>query len=269
MVPAFDDCFPDLNQFIGELAEAYRRRKISSWDALQEKVDAYFTPPRMKRMESKLPGWRKMASQKEGVTLTHVMCVFLGLIMLPEFQAFSEAQRQLAKWIVLFHDVEKEIEDGEKDKKHAFRSAIAATKQLPHLGFEVTREYDSLIEAWSELTYSAIKSSEAFREPIQDNDKLPQILSGLEQMFGEDTPATSVVKCVLLHMSVNVVTEWPQAAPLTDEEIKRYINDRLAPLLKVMMLADNEGWVLFSEERQRQRSETLAAFQRIEDIISK
>jgi hypothetical protein len=35
-----------------------------------------------------------------------------------------------------------------------------------------------------------------------------------------------------------------------------------------MMLADNEGWVLFSTERQQQRRETLEVFQEIEEIFS-
>jgi hypothetical protein len=268
--PTFDDCFPELNQFILELADAYRARKIGSWDALEEKVHAYFTAQKLDDMEAWVPGWRNMAAQINGVTLTHIMCVFLGLVMLPEFQALSETQQQLAKWIVLFHDVEKELKGagGEKDRTHAFRSAVLAARQLPRLGFEVTGEYDRLIDTWSELTYSATRNSPSFREPIQDNGKLPEILLGLEQMFGEDMPATLAVKCILFHMSINVVNDWPQAAPLMEEEIKRYITGRLVPLLKVMMLSDNEGWVMFSEERQQQRTETLEAFQRIEQLIS-
>ena len=268
--PVFDDCFPDLNGFILELAEAYRAGKISSWDALEERVHVYFTAQRLDDMEARVPGWRKMASQVNGVTLTHVMCVFLGLIMLPEFQGLSETQQQLAKWIVLFHDVEKELkgEGGAKDKTHAFRSAVLAARQLPRLGFEATREYERLIDTWSELTYSATRNSPSFREPIQDNGKLPEILLGLEAMFAADGPAALMIQCILFHMSINVVNDWPQAAPLTDEEIRSYITGRLVPLLKVMMLSDNEGWVMFSEERHQQRKETLEAFQRVEEIIS-
>jgi len=266
--PSFDDCFLDLSQFILELADAYRTGKINSWDELEEKVQTYFTAQKLDDMEARVPGWRKMASQGNGVTLTHVMCVFLGLVMLPEFQALSKTQQQLAKWIVLFHDVEKELKGGEKDKTHAFRSAVLAARQLPRWGFEATREYDRLIDPWSQLTSSATQNSPSFREPIQDNGKLPDILPRLEEMFGADEPATLVVQGILFHMSINVVNDWPQAAPLTDEEIKRYITGRLVPLLKVMMLSDNEGWVMFSEERQQQRKETLEAFRRVEQLIS-
>jgi hypothetical protein len=36
-----------------------------------------------------------------------------------------------------------------------------------------------------------------------------------------------------------------------------------------MMLADNEGWVMFSSERQQQIDETLGVFQRIETIVAR
>jgi hypothetical protein len=266
--PGFDDCFPDLNRFILELLETYEAGNIKSWSDLEEKVKTYFTPQRMEHMEAVMPGWQKMASYSDGITLVHVMGVFLGLFMLPEFQALTAEQKQLAKWIVLFHDVEKAHIRGKKDTTHAFRSAVSTARQLSHLGFMVGEEYDHLLASWSEFTCSAIKTSEDYPEPIQDNDKLPKILSGLEGMFGEETPAALIVKCILFHMSINVVSDWPQAAPLTEEEIKRYITNNLEPLLKVMMLADNEGWVLFSAERQQQRRETLEVFQEIEEIFS-
>lgn len=40
------------------------------------------------------------------------------------------------------------------------------------------------------------------------------------------------------------------------------------PLLKVMMLADNEGWVMFRSDRVKQRNETLEAFEKMEHLIS-
>jgi hypothetical protein len=267
--PAFDDYFSELNQFILELVKVYQAGKIRSWEDLAEKVKAYFTAQRMQQMESAISGWQKMAFYSDGITLVHVMCVFLGLFMLPEFQALTPDQKQLAKWIVLFHDVEKAHIRGKKDTTHAFRSAASTARRFPPLGLVVGEVSDHFLASWSEFTCWAIKTSADFPEPIQDNDKLPEILSGLERMFGEETPATLIVKCVLFHMSINVVSEWPQAAPLTEEEIKRYITKALEPLLKVMMLADNEGWVLFSTDRQPQRIETQKVFQGIEEIISR
>jgi hypothetical protein len=59
-----------------------------------------------------------------------------------------------------------------------------------------------------------------------------------------------------------VVQDYPQSAPLTANEINIYVDDSLRPLLKAMMLSDNEGWVLFYPEvRLKQREETLDAFE--------
>jgi hypothetical protein len=70
-------------------------------------------------------------------------------------------------------------------------------------------------------------------------------------------------------MSINVVKEWPQAAPLSTEEIARYIDKELTPLLRAMALADNEGWVMFyPEARTAQYKETLATFEEIKYGIS-
>ena len=270
--PTFDDCFPELNEFILDLVQAFQAGRLESWDDLKEKADAFFTPQKMEEIESLAPGWQKMSSYRSGVTLTHVMGVFLGLFMLPEFRSLSKKQQQLAKWIVLFHDLEKEFASGagERDKTHAFRSAVTAARQLPHLGFAVSSEYEHLISSWSQLTGAAIRSSAEPSVNIQDNRKLLEILTGIERMFGEGMPATLIVKTVLLHMSITVLAEWPQAAPLTEAEMQKYVNGDLFPLLRVMMLSDNEGWVMFDpNERSKQRNETLAVFQRIEQVISK
>jgi hypothetical protein len=133
----------------------------------------------------------------------------------------------------------------------------------------VTPEYPDLVAPWSPLTSSATKIAENFPGSIQDNAKLPEILTGLEKMFGQDTPAAFVVKTVLLHMSINVVRDWPQAAPMTEDELKRHINPGLLPLLRVMMLSDNEGWTLFYPDvRAEQRRDTLKAFEEIEKLIA-
>jgi hypothetical protein len=197
------------------------------------------------------------------------MCVFLGLVMLPEFKELTPAQQQLAKWVVLFHDVEKIHIRGQRDYTHGFRSAITAAGTLPKLGFPVTAEFENNFTAWGSFTNSAVIMDQKINEEIQDNKKLPAILSGIEQMFGKDSPAALIVKGVLFHMSLNVVVEWPQTAPLTDAEIKVYITSDLAALLKVMNLADNEGWVMFyPEARAIQRYDTLAAYQRFEKLIN-
>lgn len=266
--PAFDDAFKDLNEFILELVAAYEAENLNSWVELEERVKAYFRSPRMAQMEAVLPGWQKMASYSDGITLVHVMCVFLGLFMLPEFQHLTSRQKQMAKWIILLHDVDKIHVRGKRDTLHAFRSGIHAARLLPGLGFPMTKKYPESIHAWSDYAGQAFVEAPGESAPIPDNRKLPGILEGIDQLFGTETPAALICKAVLLHISLHVDPFYPTPAPLTEAEIRRYISPSLLPLLQVMMLSDNEGWSLFDPEtRARQRKDTLEAFRRVELLI--
>ena len=267
--PAFDDCFSDLNQFILMLVQTYETGNLNSWADLEERVHAFFTLARMDEMESLVPGWKKMASYTEGITLVHVMCVFLGLFMLPEFRGLTLPQQQAAKWIILLHDVDKIHLPGKKDPMHAFRSGVQAAKTMPSFGFPTRPHFHERIGYWSEYTEQAFFLQDGKTSPTPDNRKLPSILIGIDNLFGQDTPAALITKTVLLHISPAVDRHYPTPAPLTEEEIKRFIDPALLPLLRAMMLSDNEGWSLFNPEtRARQRHDTLEEFGRFQQIIS-
>ena len=268
-LPRFENHFPELNQFLLELVQSYRAGNIPSWDALEQSVHSYFSPDRMRQMESVLPGWIKMASYSGGITLVHVMCVFLGMLMLPEFQNLSSEQQQLARWFVLFHDLDKFHIRGQKDTMHAFRSAVRAANYLPAFGFSSTHRYREQLTSWSEHTTGAYIITDEASTPKPDNQKLPEILDGIDDLFGENSAGSLITKVVLLHVSLNVDPFYPTPAPLTEDEIRRFIGPSLLLLLRVMMLADNEGWSLFDPDtRAQQRRDTLQAFRRVEQLIS-
>ncbi|HAV76282.1 MAG TPA: hypothetical protein DCX53_02910, partial [Anaerolineae bacterium] len=188
--PSFDIIFRSLNDFILKLVDDYHAKKIKSWDDLEAKVRVFFTKAQMDEMESMIPGWKKMSSYSDGITLTHIMCVFLGLFIMSEFQALTRAQQQLAKWIVLFHDTDKMHIKDKKDNLHAFRSAVLTATTLPRLGFLITPMYQTLINSWSQLTkYSATKDANNSETLIQDNSSLPKIVSGIDNLFGDETPS--------------------------------------------------------------------------------
>lgn len=266
--PLFDEHFSFLNLFILELVQAYNAGKLNSWDELENKSREFFTPEIMGVIEAKAPGWNKMASFSGGITVAHVTCVFLGMFMLPEFQALSPKQKQLAKWIILFHDIDKAHIRGQRDKMHAFNSGVVTANTLPGLGFPVTSKYHELINSWSEFTHQAFVLPNGEQWPKPDNQKLPKILSGIDRLFGENTPASLITKTVLLHISLDVDKNYQTPAPLTEEEIQRFISPDLLPLLKVMMLSDNEGWSLFDPEtRAQQKRDALKAFERFQELI--
>lgn len=266
--PSFDERFPDLRQFICELVDLYADEKINSWDELDVLVRAFFDSERMEQMESLIPHWQKMTSYLEGVTLTHVVCVFMGFYMLPEYRTLASAQQNLMQWIILFHDLEKKAEKGKRDPIHALSSAVTAAQRLPFLGFDTTDEYSGLIDSWSDFTLSAMLVPEGAQERIPDKGKYPEIFSGIDRMFGKGSAGALLIKTVFLHLSISVVRDWPSAAPLTIDEIKSYVDKDLLPLLKVMMLADNEGWSTFyPADRAEQRAETLETFAVLENLI--
>ena len=265
-VPSFDDRLRFLNHFILVLVENYQSGKINSWDELDKAVKAFFTSKRMKEMEIIVPSWHKMSSYVDGVTLVHVMCVFLGLYIMPEFLSMNNEQQQMMKWVILLHDVEKEPEQGKRDHAHAFRSAVTAARILPRIGFPTTSNYDALIDDWSEFTRTAVALAENSADEVQDNRKLPEIISGIEKMFGPKSVGALVIKTILFHLSVDMQL-WPPATPLTDADLKRYFECDLIPMLRVMNLGDGEGWSLFHESREVLRNDTLEAFKRIERLV--
>lgn len=266
--PSFDHSLPDLDNFIHELIAAYKVNRLNSWEELDDRVKAFYTPGMMNIIESKAPGWTRMASYSDGITLTHVTCVFLGMYMLSEFQGLTPEQQQISKWIVLFHDVEKFHVRQVKDTMHAFKSAVTAARELPKLGFPISQAYHSLIDPWCEYTLNAFISTDIPESPTPDNQKLPRILSEIDELFGTETPASLIVKTILLHISPAIDKNYPTPAPLTEDEMQRFISPALLPLLRVMMFSDNEGWSLFEPEvRIQQYRDAVAGFKRIQELV--
>lgn len=262
--PTVEHHLPDLMPFIHALANDYRRKNLYGWPAVRTRVSDFFTLGRMAHFDSILPGWQMMAAYREGTTLVHVIAALAALMLLPEYQQAGPDQQAQIKWIILFHDLTKRLEQGIRDHTHAFRSAALAGRQLPRLGFSVLDS--AQIEPWAALTAGAIMHDTP--EPVQDNRQLPEILAGLERLFGPNTPAALIVKTVLLHMSINTLHEWPQAAPFTDDEIARYVDPAMLPLLEMMMLIDNDAWAFFDPEtKQRHRAETLDVFARVRRLV--
>lgn len=266
-IPSVESHLPELMDLVTLLAQDFDAGEIDSQQAMADRVQAFFVSDMIEKMDSVLPGWREMSSYSDGATLVHVMCVFTGLLLCPEYCDATPAEQTLMKWIVLFHDIGKKAQKGQRDHVHGFRSASMAGETLPRLGFGVTNNYQSLIGEWVYATENAIAQPKS-EDYIQDNSKLPKIIDGIDRMFGRNTPTALVVKAVLLHMSINVVEDWPQTAPLFEAEIRQYIDTELFPLLKAMMLADNDAWALFSQHtKERHRRNTLAVFEEVRSII--
>lgn len=263
--PQFKEYLPEIWMLINRLCDAFVAGKLTE-QKFDHVVRTFFTPTQMQQTEHVVPGWGQMASYADGVTMVHVITVLTSFLMSPSYLALSPDDRNLMLWIGIFHDIEKQVINREKDHTHGFRSAAVVGSQAPHLGFGL--RMPKYLSAWADITRSATTIDPTINRSIQDNRQLPRIMAGIRDVFGQDTPTALVTKAVLLHMSINVVDEWPQSAPLSDAETVRYVDAALLPLLRTMMIADNDAWTFFNSDlKQSQRKETERVFKRIERMI--
>jgi hypothetical protein len=209
-----------------------------------------------------------MASYADQQTLVHVTSVLVALYLLSDYQAASAEQKIIMEWMVMFHDVAKKAERNKHDYVHGFISAAIAGAALATIGFPTRSDFATHISAWKTLTENTVIYAPSHHETIQDNTKLPEILTGIDALYGHQSPAALIIKGVLFHMSIYTDPTYPTLAPLTEPEIKRYIDRQFFPILKAMMLVDSDAWTLYDPaERQRQKEPTLEAFDNIARLI--
>ncbi len=227
-------------------------------------------PKLMNSVEREIPGWKAMARLRGGETLVHIVRALIALDSIPEYRnaiAVDKSNMQLA---VLLHDLAKRPVDpitGAKirDAIHPFRSAVLAAEILPNHGFYVTDQFQGSIESWSEYTNQAVTTDSKGR-PIHGNAKLPGIITGIDEMFERNSATSIIVKSILFHQSLNLLKEWPDAAPLTDWELKLFINDDLLKVLGPLVRADSASWQLFKPENRKKFDQQIE--DRIKEIKS-
>jgi len=259
--PRVADHLPELFQFVQALAQQIEAGVLQDGDQLALHCRDFYTADRMAAIEKIAPGWREMASQANGATLEHITEALIALQLLPEYrQATRDLQAQL-EWTVLYHDLGKQVIAGQRDAMHAFRSATMAARTLPTLGFPVSDTYPATLEPWTRLVLGASVAAPDGKGLLPDNRALPEILRGVEQLFGADSAAALIVQAALLHQSLNVVPEWPNPGSVAEAELARCIRPALLPLLEAMMLVDSDAWQLFApDDKVKFRASTLAVF---------
>src|SRR5437867_3153607 len=95
---------------VRDLAREYQSGMLDSWEAMKSRVQSFFTGAQIDAVEAVAPGWRAMACDAGGVTLTHVLSVLAMLMLCPEYRDATPDEQALMEWIVLFHDVGKQTE---------------------------------------------------------------------------------------------------------------------------------------------------------------
>jgi len=259
-IPRLEDQLPDLLEFVRTLARHIEAGDIQDADALAVRIRGFYSAEQMAAIEPVAPGWKEMAAYADGTTLHHVTQVLIALQLLPEYRQASS---------VLYHDLGKRVIAGQRDALHAFRSGTMAARTLPRLGFQAGAAYPATLEPWSRLVLSASVATPDGKGSMQDNRALPEILQGIEQLFGAGTAAALIVQAALLHQSLNVVPEWPNPGSLTEAQVPECIRPDLVPLLEGLMLADSDAWQLFEpEKRAKFRDSTLAVFAAVRQVVA-
>jgi hypothetical protein len=267
-IPQLDERLPELFDFVRTLAGQIESGELRDGDDLLLRLRDFYTAERMQGIEAVAPGWQAMTALADGATRNHITQVLIALQLLPEYRCASRNLQSMLEWTVLYHDLGKQVIAGQRDSLHAFRSATMAARTLPTVGFPTGPQYAAALDPWTRRVLGASVPSPDGKGPIQDNRVLPEILQGLDQLFGRDSAAALIVQGILLHQSLNVVPEWPNPGSLTDAEIRHCIRPELLPLLEAMMLVDSDAWQLFEpESKANYRRSTLEVFAGVRRMV--
>jgi hypothetical protein len=267
-IPRLDHHLPGLLEYVRMLGRQIEAGELQDGQELALRFRDFYDADRMAAIESVAPGWQAMAAYADRATLNHITQALIALQLLPEYRQGSARQQALLEWIVLYHDLGKQVIGGQRDALHAFRSAAMATQTLPKVGFPTSEGYAAGLDSWIRLVLGASVAAPDGKSLMQDNRALPAILRGLEVLFGAGSAASLIVQAVLLHQSLNVVPEWPNPGSLTEAELPRCIGPALIPLLEAMMLVDSDAWQLFDPaSKAKFRQCTLAVFANVRQLV--
>lgn len=268
-IPRLEEQLPDLLEFVRTLARQIEAGEIPDGEALAQRIRVFYTAEQTAAIEAVAPGWKEMAAYADGTTLHHVTQVLIALQLLPEYRQASRYLQALMEWSVLYHDLGKQVIAGQRDALHAFRSATMAARTLPRLGFPVSDDYPTQLEPWRRLVLGASVATPDGKGSMQDNRVLPEVLRGIDQLFGAGSAAALIVQAALLHQSLNVVPEWPNPGSLADAQVPACIRPALVPLLEGLMLADSDAWQLFEPDKKAKfRESTLAVFAAVRTVVA-
>ena len=268
-IPRLEDQLPQLLEFVRTLARQIEAGEIQDGEVLGARIRVFYTAEQTAAIETVAPGWKEMAAYADGTTLHHVTQVLIALQLLPEYRQASQYLQALMEWSVLYHDLGKQVIAGQRDALHAFRSATMAARTLPRLGFLTSEAYPATLEPWSRFVLGASVATPDGKGSMQDNRALPEVLRGIDRLFGAGSAAALIVQAALLHQSLNVVPEWPNPGSLTEAQVPACIRPDLVPLLEGLMLADSDAWQLFEPDKKAKfRESTLAVFAAVRQVVA-
>jgi hypothetical protein len=237
---------PDFWELSKKTASNLRDEKFSDWDLLIQKISLLLEQSFVEKMDKVIPGWRKIATLHDGQTAMHTLLVFATCLNLPEYGQADIQTRMEIEWAAVLHDLDKDR--ARNDTAHPFRSAAAAVRIMPELGFDLLPNINMTdLEAWSNLVMSAQRQDG--ERMVHDHSFLQEIIDGIHKCWGNNTSATRILKAVLLHQSLPTLKDWSNAVLLTDKELSYSLTLEDMDVLGLLMIADSDSWNIFADSR--------------------
>lgn len=238
---------PGLWSQVSDLAQELQANAYSDWPPLVARLGFVTEPSFADSIEKCVPGWRKTARIKEGVTAEHTILVLATSMTLPEYQQSTPRTQREIEWAALLHDIDKNVSGG-KDFTHPFRSAAIAVNAMQLLGFEIRDNITTQdIANWAQLVMSSQR--EVNGQIMHDHTHLSEIVEGIHQQWGKDTSASRILKAILFHQSLPTLKDWTNPALLNDEELHASLSLSDMDILGPLLIADSDSWNIFDEPR--------------------
>jgi len=247
--PPLSVSLPRLWGVIQTISTGLETGHYHDWPLLLAELDFVTESDWIETLDECLPGWRKIATIKSGITAKHTLIVLALGLNLPEYAALAENTRREFEWAALLHDLDKEyLPTGGKDASHAFRSAGVAAIVMAALGFRLQPGASpEAVAEWAEVVMAAQVQIGASR--VHDHANLPEIVSGLERLWGNGTSASRILKAILFHQSLPTIKDWTNPVLLDDAELRDALTLSDMDVLGPLLIADSDAWNLFDEPR--------------------
>jgi len=261
-IPVLSSVLPRLWASACELRSELESGEHSDWAALYQRLNFLTEQEWIESIESILPGWKKIATQSEGIAAKHTLVVLACCMNLPEYQgAEAETQREI-EWAAVFHDIDKDVRFG-RDASHGVRSAAVTAQGLVGLGFDF--QLDGDFTAWLDLLKSAQKQVNG--NWVNDFTHLADITTGLCYFFGANTPASRIIKAVMFHQSLPTVDDWPNPVILSDDQVRASLTLSDMDVLGSLLLGDSDAWNVCEPMRDAYREEIRGNIEKVKNII--
>ena len=206
------------------------------------------------------PYWAQLVGQSGGALAAHAILTLWRATRLDLFGELAVADRNVVKWACLLCDIAKlgapQVQG--RDPAHAFRSGSAVLELFARFGFlesgHSARQYPLaqrlLAESFQPLPALWRAEALASRQPMvsqmPSHHNLPALFDAL---WNGVTPlegfCDQVLRLVLFSHSLEGLGAAPNAFNLSAEHRKRFCSPHFYSLLQIMLIADNEAYILF------------------------